>query len=589
MALDGLFLSELKAEMEAVALGARIDKIHQPAREELIIALRWKGGTAKLLLSAGANSPRAHFTSVPLENPKQAPMLCMLLRKHIGSARLVGVRQLGLDRILHLDFEAVNELGDTVVLTLAVEIMGRHSNLILIDQNGRIIDAVKRVGEEMSSVRQVLPGMAYVLPPAQDKLNLLLCQPEDVVARVRAGKPAELSKALLGALSGVSPIVCRELAHYTGRGAELFADSLSEEAASRLAFRLRELAQSLREHRCALTMVCDPNGRPRDFSIMEIHQYGHAMLTRPYESCSALLDAFYAQRDGMERMKVRAHDLLRLLANQSERVTRKLELQRQELVDCARREQLKVMGDLLSANLYRIEKGQTFFDAENFYEDGSPTLRIPLDAQYTPVKNAQKYYAEYRKLDTAEKKLRELIVQGEDDARYLDSVFDSFARATTEAELTAIREELSASGYVKNYRARQKKPERLPVLEYRSSDGFTILSGRNNVQNDQLTLRTARGCDIWFHTQKIPGSHTVVVTGGEQPPDATLTEAAIIAAYNSRARESAQVAVDYTAIRNVKKPAGAKPGMVIYDPYQTAYVTPDEALVARLSAAAKAN
>ena len=587
MALDGLFLSELKHEIETTALGARVDKIHQPARELLIIALRWKGGTGKLLLSAGANSPRVHFTDVPVENPKQAPMLCMLLRKHIGSARLIGVRQIGLDRILHLDFEAVNELGDTVTLTLAVEIMGRHSNLILIDQNGRVIDAVKRVGEDMSSVRQVLPGMAYVLPPQQDKLSLLEATPEDVVARVQSGKPAELSKALLAALSGASPIVCRELAHYAGHGAELFSAQLSEDACARLTFRLRQLAEALRSHRCTPTMVCEPNGRPVEFSLMDIHQYGHAMLTRPFESCSALLDAFYAQRDGMERMKVRSHDLLRLLANQAERITRKLELQRQELLDCAGRERLKVMGDLLSANLYRLEKGQPHFDAENFYEDGSPTLRIPLDVQLTPVKNAQKYYAEYRKLDTAEKKLRQLIVQGEEEARYIDSVFDSLVRATTEAELTAIREELSAGGYIKNYRARYKKPERLPVLEYLSSDGFTILCGRNNVQNDQLTLRTARGCDIWFHTQKIPGSHTVVVTRGETPPDTTLTEAAVIAAYNSRARESAQVAVDYTAIKHVKKPAGAKPGMVIYDPYQTAYVTPGEALVARLAAAAK--
>ena len=587
MALDGAFLSQLRYEIESMALGSRVDRIHQPGREELIIALRWKGGTGKLLISAGANSPRIHFTSVAVENPKQPPMFCMLMRKHIGSARLVAVRQIGMDRILHLDFETVDELGDTVVLTLAVEIMGRHSNIILIDQSNRIIDAIKRIGEDMSSVRQVLPGMAYTLPPAQNKLSLLESAPGDIVRRVRQGKPAELSKALMDALTGVSPILCRELAHYAGHGTELISSELTEDAATRLEFMVKTISQRLAEHTGAPTMVCEPTGRPRDFSFLDIHQYGHLMVTRPFESYCALLDAFYAERDGMERIKVRSHDLLRLLANQSDRIARKLELQKQELRDCANRESLKMMADLLSSNLYRLEKGQPYFDAENFYEEGAPILRIPLDPQLTPARNAQKYYAEYRKLDTAEKKLRELLVLGEAEALYIDAVFDSLARAVTEAELTAIREELASGGYIKNYKARYKKPERVPVLQYRSTDGFTIYSGRNNLQNDQLTLRTARGCDVWFHTQKIPGSHTVVITLGREVPNTTLTQAANIAAYNSRARESAQVAVDYTAIKNVKKPAGAKPGMVVYDPYQTAYVTPDRELVQRLEAAAR--
>lgn len=582
MALDGAYLYELKHEIETIALGARVDKIHQPSREELMIALRAKGGAYKLLLSAGANSPRIHFTSVALENPKQPPMFCMLMRKHLGNGRLVAVRQIGLDRILHLDFEATNEMGDTVVLTVAVEIMGRHSNIILMDGDGRILDSIKRIDDEMSSVRPVLPGMTYTLPPAQNKLSLLECTPEQVTGRLYGGRAVELSKGLIEALLGVSPILCRELAHYATHGKDMLATELTEDAATRLQFALKNLITRLKDHSGTPTMVLEQNGRPRDFSLMEIHQYGHLMVTKPYPTYSGLLDSFYSERDLMERMKVRAHDLLRLLANTSDRIARKLSAQQQELLDCADRDKFKVMGDLINANIYRLEKGMSSFATENFYEEGSPTVTIAIDAQYSPAKNAQKYYAEYRKADTAEKMLHKLIAQAQEESLYIDSVFDSLSRAATEAELNAIREELAHSGYIKNYKSKYKKPEKIAMHSFCSSDGFTILCGRNNVQNDQLTLRQARGCDIWFHTQRIPGSHTVVVTEGKPVPDRTMTEAAVIAAYNSRARDSAQVAVDYTAIKNVKKPNGAKPGMVIYDPYQTAYVTPDKELLERL-------
>jgi len=582
MALDGAFLSELKNEIETLAINSRVDRIHQPSREELVIALRWRGGGGKLLLSAGANSPRVHFTEVVQENPKQPPMFCMLMRKHLGNARLIAVRQIALDRILHLDFEAVNELGDLVVLTIAVEIMGRHSNIILIDQNQKIIDSIKRIDDEMSSVRQILPGMTYTLPPLQNKLVLTSCTPAQVADRVRSGRNVELSKAIMDALMGVSPILCRELAHYAARGRELLAAELDDDTVSRLEFAVGNLIATLQNHTGVPTLVAEPDGRPRDFSFIDIHQYGHLMLTKHYDSYSSLLDSFYSERDRMERMKVRSHDLLRLLANTSDRIARKLYAQKQELLECADRDKLKVMGDLINANIYRLEKGQTYFDAENFYEEGSPILRIPLDPQYTPAKNAQKYYAEYRKADTAEKMLHTLIAQAEEESRYIDSVFDALSRADCEAELAAIREELAQGGYIKNYKSKYKRPEKLALQKYLSSDGFTILSGRNNVQNDQLTLKTARGCDIWFHTQKIPGSHTVVITEGKPVPNQTLTEAAMIAAYNSKARESAQVAVDYTAIKNVKKPNGAKPGMVIYDPYQTAYVTPDKGFIEKL-------
>lgn len=584
MALDGAFLSELRYEIETAALESRVDRIHQPSREELLIALRWKGGGGKLLISAGADSPRIHFTEMSVENPKQPPMFCMLLRKHIGSARLTGLRQIGLDRILHLYFEAANELGDLVTLTLAVEIMGRHSNIILIDPNNKIIDSIKRIDGEMSSVRQILPSMEYTLPPAQNRLMLSDCKPDEVLERMGAGRDAELSKCLMDALTGVSPLLCRELAFAATLGSEKPYSALTAGDTERLRAAIASLQGTLTEHSGTPVLVAEQSGKPREFSFIELRQYGGLYVSRRFASYSQLLDSFYGERGSLERMKVRSHDLLRLLANTSDRISRKLAAQRQELLDCAERGKLKTMGDLINANIYRIAKGQNGFEAENFYEQDSPLLQIPLDPQLSPAKNAQKYYAEYRKADTAEKMLHTLIAQGENDARYIDSVFDTLTRATTEAELAAIREELAAGGYIKNYKSKYKRPEKVSVQKYLSSDGFTILCGRNNVQNDQLTLKTARGCDIWFHTQRIPGSHTVVVTEGKAPPESTLTEAALIAAYNSRARDSAQVAVDYTAIKNVKKPGGAKPGMVIYESYKTAYVTPSAEAVAALAA-----
>ena len=583
MALDGMFLYQLRQELAEKALDARVDRIHQPTREEIIIALRWKGGAGKLLLSANAGSPRIHFTETSPENPKQPPMFCMLLRKHLGSARLVRMEQVGMDRILHLVFESVNELGDLVELTLAMEIMGRHSNIILIDQNGRIIDAIKRIDAEMSSVRQILPGMLYQLPPAQaDKLDLLHTQVGEIVEKIAEAGGREISKALLQTVLGMSPLTCREADNYAVHTADVRAGEMSQQQKQRLEEWLSMLQLRLREHSGVPTILLESSGKPRDFAFLPIHQYRGALIVREMNSYSALLDSFYAERDLIDRMKQRSHDLLRLLANTSDRIARKIAAQEEELKECANREKLKQNGDLIHANLYQMEKGQSVLRVQNFYEEDLPLVDIPLDPALTPSQNAQKYYSEYRKQDTAEKKLQELIEQSREEIQYLDTVFDSLARAVKESELTAIREELSETGYIKSYKGKNKKPEKLLPLEYRSSDGFTILVGRNNVQNDRLTLKEAHNYDMWFHTQKIPGSHTIVIADGKQIPNRTLEEAAVIAAYHSRARDSALVPVDYTIIKNVKKPSGAKPGKVIYDRFETAVVTPDKERVAAL-------
>ena len=512
MAFDGMFLYLLSHELEQKIIGARVDRIHQPTREEVIIALRWKGGSGKLLLSANAGGARIHFTEAAPENPKQPPMFCMLLRKHLGSARLMRLEQEGMDRTLRLVFESVNELGDLVELTLVLEIMGRHSNIILVDQNGKIIDAVKRIDAEMSSVRQILPGMTYQLPPPQpDKLDLRTVSASQIVERVAASGGREVSKALLSAVQGMSPLTCREAENYAVRTANVRADELDEQQKKRLEEWLSMLKLRLQEYSGVPTILLEPSKKPRDFSFLPIHQFRGALISREEKSYSALLDSFYAERDQMDRMKQRSHDLLRLLANTSDRIARKIAAQQEELKECASREKLKISGDLISANLYQITKGDRVLRAQNFYDEALPIVEIPLDPALTPVQNAQRYYSEYRKQDTAEKKLQELIAQSQEELQYLDSVFDSLARAAKESELTAIREELSQTGYIKKYKDKNKKPEKLLPVEYRSSDGFTILVGRNNVQNDRLTLKDAHHYDMWFHTQKIPGSHTVEI------------------------------------------------------------------------------
>ena len=575
MALDGATLYCLAREIRA-HVGERVDKISQPSREEVILTLRGKEGGGRLLLCASAASPRIHFTKVPVENPSSPPMFCMLLRKHIGSGKLTAVRQQGLERILYLDFEAVNEMGDLVIVTLAMEVMARHSNLILLNQEGKILDAIKRVDATMSGVRQVLPGMTYQLPPPQERIDWSQCSPKQTVEAAAAyPKDQELSKCLQGTMQGISPIVARELAFYALRGKEKTRSQLEVQEWERLCFAIGQAQKFLLEQSVP-TMVLDGESRPKDFSFLPIYQYGHALFTRNYEDFSQLLDSFFKERDRLERMKQRSHDLLRFLINASDRISRKMEAQKEELEACKNREQLKLCAELITANSWKLEKGISQVQLENYYDPALPLLEIKLEPSLTPMQNAQRYYRDYRKAVTAEQKLHQLLLAEQEELDYLDTVFDAVTRTEGESELAEIREELAQQGYSKRKTGKKGKTVKVQPLRYRSSDGFLILVGRNNLQNDRLTLKEARSQDLWFHTQKIPGSHTVVVTEGKSVPDRTLEEAAAIAAYHSKARDSAQVSVDYTLIKYVKKQPGAAPGKVIYTDFQTAVVTPSQ-------------
>ncbi|MBR6069553.1 MAG: NFACT family protein [Ruminococcus sp.] len=577
MALDGAFLYAVKNELQPL-VGGRIEKIHQPSREEAVISIRTREGSRKLYISANAGSARVHVTEKSVDNPQTPPMFCMLLRKRLGSGKLLAVRQDGLERILFLDFECVNELGDIVTVTLACEIMGRCSNLIVIDHEGRVIDSIKRVDEEMSRERMVLPGMRYSLPPRDDRLNFLTAEPDEITARLREEQPAELSKALIRVFEGISPVLAREWTFFAGRGAELRSDTVDGDQLDRLLFAIKSAKQKLTEGECCFCVAADKDGMLKDFSFIRLNQYGTLMLTKELGSASELLDCFYFERDRAARTKQRANDLFKLLVNLTERTSRRISAQQQELAACAEKDTYKLWGDLISANIYRIQKGDSSAEVENFYEEGCPTVSIELDIRKTPAQNAQRYYSEYKKCVTAEEKLAGQIEKGEEELAYLDSVFDALTRAESENDIIQLRLELIQQGYIRSGGSKAKPPKALPPIEYKSTDGFTILVGRNNCQNDQLTLKFAEKTDIWLHTQTITGSHVIIVTDGETPPDKTIEEAAVIAAVNSKGRNSTLVPVDYCLARYVKKPSGAKPGKVIFTNYKTAFVKPDTEL-----------
>lgn len=549
MALDGIYLHHLKSEISSFAVGSRIEKIHQPSREELVLSLRSREGAKKLLLSCRADSARIHFTEYAPENPAKPPMLCMLLRKHLTGAKITAVSQDGLERIIRIDIDAFNELGDLVKFSLAVEIMGRYSNIILLNEQGKIIDALKRVDESKSHIRCILPGEDYVLPPGQNKLNILADDINCIKDRLSESRKSP-ANAFQDTVLGVSPIICRE-----------YENGISVE-------KIKEYAENPKP-------VIVIHNTPMDFAFMPITQYGSLVETKEFETFSQLLDFFYYEKVRADRIRQRSGELFKTLQNLQERAVRKAVNREKELEDCKDKDKYRVFGDLLSTNQYALKKGAPYYDVENYYDNGN-TIRIPADVTLSPSQNAQKYYKEYRKKQIAETKLTDFIKEAKEEAEYLETVIDALSRAETDSEITAIRDELAETGYLKRRNIKgQKNIKTVKPMEYESEDGFKIFVGRNNVMNDKLTLKTSKNYDLWFHTKDVAGSHVVVANDGRDFTDKVIREAAMLAAYNSKAKNSSNVPVDYTIIKNVKKPAGAKPGMVIYVDYKTEFVTPN--------------
>lgn len=549
MALDGIFLYHLKNEIEQFAINSRVDKIHQPSKDEIVINLRSREGSKKLLLSCNADSARVHFTELPPENPAKPPMFCLMLRKRLSGAWLTSIEQDNLERILRFNFSSTDELGDKTEYAIIIEIMGRYSNIIFVDKNNKIVDSLKRVDESKSQIREVLPGVTYAAPPAQDKMNIFTDDILVIKEKIYSGNKG-LYKASMETLKGVSPIICREIEN------GLSVDDFKQQAINPV----------------PVAVIVDT---PKDFAFININQYDDLATIKEYDSFSQLLDFFYYERVRLMRIRARSAQLFKTVTTLQERAVRKAVNRTQELESCKDKETFKLFGDLISANQYRLQKGAPYYDLENYYDDNK-IVRIPADVTLTPSQNSQKYYKEYRKKQIAQSKLNDFINEANAEADYFETVIDALSRAQSDSEITEIKTELASQGYIKNSSDISKKnvQRSLKPMHFKTRDGFDVYVGRNNVMNDKLTLKKAKNYDTWFHTQDCPGSHVICETSGSEITDGAIHDCAVIAAYYSKARESSNVAVDYTLVKNVKKPNGAKPGFVIYDPYKTEYATP---------------
>ena len=581
MALDAATLALVTEELKTTLLDAKIDKIFEPTRDEVLVTLRTRTDTYRLLLSARSGSARVCLTQESFENPLTPPGFCMLLRKHLTGGRLVDLRREPGDRIVYFDFRCTNEMGDLVTNTLAAELMGRYSNLVLV-QDGRIIDALKRVDFEDSEVRQLLPGLPYTLPPKPARPDFLAVSSAALVAAA-CEKDLPVAAALGKAVAGVGPIVVREAACRALGETPKPACELEEAERVRLAAALDELKDA---HAAGGTPTAvrlpqaDGSLKPVEFSFFVPRQYGAAAVLTRYPTYSEMLEDYYATKDRAERLRQKSRELYKAVHNMHERAVRKQAARREELAQSARADTLRLYGELLQANLWAMHKGDRQVTVQNYYTGEDVTIR--LDPRLAPNENAQKYFKDYKKKQTAHAMLQKLLVEGEAEIEYLGTVLYEVESAPGEAALNEIRAELKSQGYLKYYKQRDKRQKPADFLRYRSSDGFEILVGRNNTQNDKLTLHTARGKDLWFHVQKAPGSHTVVLSYGQDIPDTTKQEAAELAVLHSSVGGGAKVPVDTTEVRNIKKPAGAKPGMVVYEVYTTVYVTPRPGLEEQL-------
>ena len=579
MSLDGLVVHALVRELQ-LCVGGRINKIHQPSDHDIVIQMRAQGANRKLLLSANPTYPRVHFTEQNFMNPFEAPMFCMLLRKHCESAVIEAVEQVGMERIIRIRTRQLDELGDVSVKLLVIELMGRHSNLILMDpETGLILDGIHHVTPAISSYRIVMPGAAYVSPPDQGKANPLLTDRESFLAAVGTEPDSQTNRgaeeALVGAYSGISPLAAREIAHrsYVLRGETGNANALWET--------FSQVMEDIRSGRFSLNMVTDAKGRSF-FSVIALsHLAGER---RQAGSVSELLEWFYGDKAERDTVKQRTADLLKFLQNERNKNIKKLEKLAETLEEAKNADRFRIQGELVTAHLHLVKKGDKSVEVVNYYEEDQPTLTIPLDPLLSPSENAQRLYKRYTKMKNSLAVVDEQMEGARQEITYLDSLLQQLDNAAMQ-DVAEIREELVEQGYLRDRskKTRKKKKNDKPVIAcFQSSEGIPIYVGKNNTQNEYLTNRLAHPSDTWLHTKDMPGSHVVIK--GSSFGDATLHEASQLAAYYSQGKASSLVPVDYTLIRHVRKPNGAKPGFVIYDHQKTLFVTPDEELVKSLPA-----
>lgn len=571
MPLDAVTVSALAKELNERLEGGRIDKVQQPERDMLLLSLRAKGENLRLVIAAGTGNARAGITRGSFENPAEPPMFCMLMRKHLVGARILSVTQPEYERLLIFTLDTHDELGVQSEKKLAVELIGRSANAVLIGADGRIIDCMRRMDFAGDALRRMLPGMIYRLPPKQEKPVFFALDPEQRRALIAAAdKTVPVDKWLMDSFSALSPLICRELAYRCNNDYVNLPDACDA------------LCEAVAAGELAPWLI-SIDGKPKDFSFMAISQYGPAAQLERYDSFSEMLDAFYTRRDRAEQQRRRSHDLIKTVRTLRDRQQRKLAAQHEELRRTEGREDIRHQAELVTANIYRLRRGDRILDCEDYYDPACPVVHIELDPLKTPQQNAAALYKEYNKLKAAEQHLTVLTREGERQLDYLNSVLDELERAETDRDLSDIRRELTETGYIrarKGGKAERVKPQ--SPMKFVSDDGLEILAGRSNAQNDELTLKLARRTDYWLHTQRVHGSHVIIRCEGEEPPPRTLEQAAGIAAYYSQARGAGKVQVDYTMVRNVRKPSGALPGKVIYTDHKTMLAESDGALAERL-------
>ncbi len=573
MAYDACMMRAVLSEIDARFIDAKVERVLQPQADEVDLVLRSKGETKRLVFNVGPNAPRMQLSDQSKENPLKAPMLCMQLRKHLGGARLLRTEQPGFDRIAFLYFSAYDDMGYAVELRLVCEIMGKYANLILTDGEGKIITAVKLIDFSASTIRQVLPGMQYRLPEGQGKLSPLAADAAAFSERFDAFHPERtVEKFITMTFGGIATQIAHELCFRATGGIDTPIASTDKARLQAVFFEWQNL---LREHAYRPTVVYNAEGKPSDNSYMDITYLGEGVEKKHYADFSEMFDAYFAERDRMEKIHQRARDVLTLLSHAISRTEKKIALQKEALIESEKAAEYKRNGDLITANIYLLKRGDTELRAVDYYDESMPTVTVPLDSRLSPAQNAQRMYKLYTKQKNAKETLTALIEEWERELLYLESVQDFLLRATTEEDLLQIRDELYHSGYASRMKGyRPQKVSKQKPMEFTTASGYRLLVGKNNTQNDYLTFKVATKGDLWFHAKDMPGSHALLLCDGEEPTELDYTQAASVAAYHSKGRDSDLVAVDYTRVKNIKKPTGAKSGFVTYKTNYTAYVKP---------------
>ena len=571
MAFDAFYMAAVLAEVKELCTDARIEKIHQPMRDTVVLHLKNAQGRQKLLLVASPTAPRLHLTDTSPENPPEPPMFCMLLRKHLSGARLRDIQQPPMERCAVFTFDCIDEMGDSVQKRLVAELMGRTCNLYLLGADGRILDCLRRIGLDETSRRPALPGMYYQMPDPITKNDPTVY--EDFEAMLSAPGADVLADRLMDTLGGLSPLVCREAALFAAGDTDARVEGMDTAAVS------EKLRLFFREHlgHPAPYQFTLPDGTPKQFAFCPIRQYGGCTQA---ESFGQQLDSFYATRDRKDSMRQKSQTVRKTVQNLCQRLKRKMAIQEKELEATFDRERLRQLGDILTANIHKIQKGQTKVTVEDFYDENMAQIEVPISPILSPQQNAAKFYKDYTRMKNAEKELGKQLAIGEQELEYLQSVLEELNRAETDAELEEIKQELQAGGYIRAESGKKKmKKGRLPPMRFESTDGYPIYVGRNNRQNDELTFKLARKDDIWLHASKVHGSHVIISCGGTNPPDDTITQAAQLAAYYSESTGGQNIAVDVTPVKMVKKTPAGKPGMVIYHSHRTVIANPYKDIV----------